>query len=379
MTGLVHGVQVMCMLVNAHELEAVSLPLPLMLALPRLQHLRHLVLEQHPLLGPQPIIETQLLSDLDAASAPNLETLHLSLRVVWPPEPVHPQKYYLWMHDSGRGCLRLNRLQRLRHVTLLRFAPVKVVLPEECGLTLIGSLEMAARVWKNRWHESAIGQHLRMLYIISGEEYCQQNARYEGARDHPQNMDVLWGTSDKLRHVFSAFCPRLTHLSLACATFGAPEAPLVLGEGMPALQCLQLTHCHGIFASFSKSVQPRVLHISCVARPGSVMSLQFADVTAFAAKLTALKVDYCTFSAHGVGLASLRDALFERGLLAARTDYYGRVTRVFWPHENSAGLAMRNALWTGAPPDPDTGWSPNACQCQACEWCLRRAGALSAL
>jgi hypothetical protein len=155
----------------------------------------------------------------------------------------------------------------------MRFAPVKVVLPEGCGLTLVGSLEMAARVWKNRLHESVIGQHLRMLHIISGEEFLQRNARYEGARDGPLNMDVLWGASDKLQHVFSAFCPRLTHLSLACAQFGSAEAPLVLGEGMPALQCLQLTESQNIYVLFSKSVQLRVLDISCVAGPASVTSL----------------------------------------------------------------------------------------------------------
>ena len=207
------------MLVNARQVEALSLPLSLITTLPQLQRLRHLVLEAHA--DTETDMLRRLMADLGqdaASSAPNLETLHLSLRAVCPEHPdALPPNLYLCIHDSRRGGLRLDRLQRLRHVTLMRFAPVKVVLPEGCGLTLVGSLEMAARVWKNRLHESVIGQHLRMLHIISGEEFLQRNARYEGARDGPLNMDVLWGASDKLQHVFSAFCPRLTHLSLACA------------------------------------------------------------------------------------------------------------------------------------------------------------------
>ena len=233
----------------------------------------------------------------------------------------------------------------------------------------MGYLELESEVWEAGWQESAKGQNLRMLQVIPVRRVTQLKARFDIER-------ARRGGSGKLQNMFCAFCPRLTYVSLACARFGSAEAPLVLGEGMPALQCLQLTASEDMHVSFPASVQPEVLGVSCFAGPNSVMNLQFADEAAFVAKLAALRVAFCT--SHGVGLASLLDALIEQGLLPLSTDQGGYFTQSF-PQEGSAALAMRNALWTGAPPDPDTGWSPYACQCQACDWCLRRAGVLSEL
>jgi hypothetical protein len=145
---------------------------------------------------------------------------------------------------------------------------------------------------------------------------------------------------------------------------------------MPALQRLQLTASQDVHVSFSTLLQPQVLDITCVAGPLSIMSLQYADVTAFAAKLSALSVAHR--APHSRGLSRLLIALLERGLLPLSTQQGGYITH-FFPERSSVALAMRNALWTGAPPDPDMGWSPYACQCQACDWCLRRAGVLSVL
>ena len=235
-------------------------------------------------------------------------------------------------------------------------------------------------MWEDGWHEAAMGQHLRMLHVFSGKVLHQLAALHGqdgiAVRTNKIALGDLRCGSDRLQNLFSAFYPRLTHLSLACTRFGSVEAPLAIGEGMPALRCLQLTASQDMHVSFSKTAQLQVLDVSCVAGPTSVMSLQFADVTAFAAKLTALSVAHRR--PHSRGLSRLLIALLERGLLPLSMEQGGHLTH-FWPQDSSAALAMRNALWTGAPPDPDTGWSPYACQCQACTWCLRRAGALTAL
>ena len=349
------------MMSRARELEAVSLSLPYIAGVPELQRLRHLVLEAHKSVGQELFVNLCQ----DASCTPNLETLHLSMSTVL------AERCQFRTCVSRQESLCLDRLQKLRHVTLLRLLPGKLVLPEGCGLTLLGYLEVASRVWQEGWHESAIGQHLRMLQVIPREMFHQLRALR-----NVEDWGAPLGVSAKLQSLLSAFCPRLTHLSLTCAHFGSADAPLLLGDSMPALQCLQLTASQGMHVSFPASVQLRVLNISCVAGPSSLMSLQFADVTAFVAELTALRVAFCT--SHGMGLANLLDALIERGLLPLSMDQGGYFTQSF-PQEGSAALAMRNALWTGAPPNPDAGWSPYACQCQACDWCLRRAGVLSTL
>ena len=144
--------------------------------------------------------------------------------------------------DDDSAALEMEEHRHLSRVLLSRLAPVKVRLPPGCMLTLHGLLEMSARVWRNSMAQSPLESHLRILHVTTSKPFHQSP---NDDADHPQPADVLFSLAEKLQRIFSAACPSLTRVYLACSSFGSADSPIVIGAQLPCLTTLRVAVAQG--------------------------------------------------------------------------------------------------------------------------------------
>ena len=304
-------------------------------------------------------------------AVPRLETLAIRMCLEAEEGFSPAEAQYYQMDAPIFGSLHLQRLVHLKHVLISHLSPASLLLPPGAQLTLQGTLEMCARVYKNGWGESeTLGQHMRALRVTTGEPYLQEEVPDEGE----VSLDALSTAEQKLGHLLSTPYACLTHLKLFCSVGTAAE-PVVLGPNLAALRILRMSCSvpgRGMHVKISRGIQPEAVSLDLIRGP---LDLSIEDVRLFS-RLIRVHVLYNKMLPGSASLAKLGRSMADTGKAVTRAHMPiagGSMCHVFT--YNPAGM---DVLMLEAIEMPLQG-QELPCSCAACGVCLQRMGLMHAM